>query len=142
MTIDEKINEIIDNFSLLSDWEERFKYVMDLGRDLPPLPSEQRTDDYKLNGCQSQVWLHAEMTNGRLYFLADSDSMLVKGLVALLIRVYSDETPQTILNTPPAFLEKLGMQQHLTPNRANGLAAMIKQIRVYALGYQQKLGQN
>ena len=139
MTIAEKQAEIIEDFSFLEEWEERFKFVMDLGKEMADFPEELRTEDNKLHGCQSQVWLHGRLEDDRVHFHADSDSALVKGLVALLLTVYSGERPDDILTHPPTFLEKIGMNKHLTPNRANRLAAMIKQIRVYALGFQQVL---
>ena len=136
MTIAEKQEEIIENFKLLDNWEDRFRYIMDLGREMPPFLEEWRTEDNKLSGCQSQVWLHSKFENNVVILHADSDSALVKGLIAILLFVYSHETPQEILQHPPEFFDKIGLKKQLTLNRANGLAAMIKQIKLFALAYQ------
>ena len=123
---------IIDEFSFFSDWTERYQYLIDLGRKLPPFPDALRTEDNKVHGCQSQVWLVASGDRNRLHFDATSDSAIVTGLIALLLRVYSDRPAQEIIDTQPRFIEALGLARHLSPTRNNGLAAMFKTIRDHA----------
>jgi cysteine desulfuration protein SufE len=133
--------KIIDEFSQLATWDEKYKKIIDYGKKLAPLPEEHRTEKNQVKGCQSQVWLHAELTlDGKVLLVADSDALIVKGLVALLLHVYSGQTPQEILSSPPEFLRTLGFDQNLSPSRSNGLHAMIKQIKNYALvfDYLQK----
>ncbi len=132
--------EIISEFEFLGNWEERYKYIIDLGKELEPYPEEFRTDKYKITGCQSQVWLYPEFKDGKLYFKGDSDAMIVKGLVALLLRVYSGQSPEDILSNPPEFLKKIGIEKHLSPTRNNGLNSMLKQIQLYALAYKMLAG--
>ncbi|MCC5913470.1 MAG: SufE family protein [Balneolaceae bacterium] len=139
MTIDEKQQRIIREFELLSDWPERYKHIIKLGQKLDPLPEEQKKDENLVRGCQSQVWLHTELDEKRVIFKADSDAAITKGLVALMVRLYSGETPDTILNTEPFFIKKIGMQEHLSPTRSNGLASMVKQMKIYAMAYKSKL---
>lgn len=129
-------HEIIAEFKNLSDWEDRYKKLIQFGKALPELPVTKRLEDYKVKGCQSQVWLHARLEDGRIQFEADSDALLVRGLVALLMRVYSDATPAEILATPPDFVRDIGLENKLSPSRANGLFSMIKQIKFYALAFQ------
>ncbi len=131
-TPQERQAELIELFSPITDWAERYKKVIAIGGELPELPEAYRTDQLKVKGCQSSVWLHAQMNDGRVYFQADSDASIVKGLVALVVHVYSGATPQEIMQTPPDFLEKLGFNQNLSQTRVSGLAAMIKQVRLYA----------
>ena len=140
MTIKEIQQELIDEFGFFSGWEERYKYIIDLGKELEPYPEEHRTDKYKITGCQSQVWLYPEFKDGKLYFKGDSDAMIVKGLVALLLRVYSGHTPEEILSNPPEFLKRIGIDKHLSPTRNNGLNSMLKQIQLYALAYKTLSG--
>ncbi len=121
-------------------WEDRYRHIIDLGKSLPPMREDDKTEDLKVRGCQSQVWLKAELRPDRtLHFIADSDALIVKGLIAMLLRIYSDRTPQEILASDPDFIRELGLAQHLSPSRANGLNAMIKQIKYYALAFQMKL---
>jgi|SRR6056297_1627371 len=136
MDIKETEERIIREFELLQDWQERYKYIIKLGTKLEPLPSEQRVDDNLVKGCQSQVWLTAEMKDGKVIFNADSDAAITKGLVSLMIRFYSDREPDVILNTKPEFIDKIGMASHLSPTRANGLASMIKQMKIYAMAFK------
>ena len=134
--------EVIDEFSLLEDWMDRYQYLIDLGRRLPPLPDELRTEENRIRGCQSQVWFIAEQhdglldgrekRDGRLYFQAISDAAIVSGLIAVLLRLYSGRDPQDILDTPPDFVEALQLQSHLSPTRSNGLSAMLDAIRKFA----------
>ena len=124
--------EIIDEFSLFDDWMDRYQYLIDLGRRLPELPDELRTEENRIRGCQSQVWFIPERKDGRLYFQAISDAAIVSGLIALLLRLYSGRYPQDILDTPPDFVEALQLQSHLSPTRSNGLSSMLKAIRGFA----------
>ena len=135
-TIAESIAEIVDEFEDLEEWPERFKYIIELARELDDLPPEYHSDEYKVDGCVSQVWLHASSKGDRLFFEADSDAVIVKGLIALLIRVYSGRTPGEILATPPDFLQETGLSTHLSPNRTNGLLAMVNRIMAYAREHQ------
>lgn len=136
--IEEAEKEITEEFSFFSDWNDRYEYIIELGRKLEEFPEDKKTDDNKIKGCQSNVWLITEEKDGKIYFIADSDSAIVKGLVALLIRVLSGRTPEEIINAKLEFIDKIGLRQHLAQTRANGLAAMIKQIKMYALGYKTK----
>jgi len=138
--MDERQQRIVDEFSALPDWEERYERLIQLGATLPPFPEEHRVEALKVRGCQSQVWLHARLEEGLLRLEADSDALIVKGLVALLLRVYDGRSPAEVLATAPEFLEALGMREHLSPTRANGLAAMLKQIRLYAIALQLRGG--
>jgi cysteine desulfuration protein SufE len=124
--------EIIDEFSLFDDWMDRYQYLIDLGRRLPELPDDLRTEENRIRGCQSQVWFVPEQRDGRLYFQAISDAAIVSGLIALLLRLYSGRYPQDILDTPPDFVEALQLQSHLSPTRSNGLSSMLRAIRRFA----------
>ncbi|MGZ6480491.1 MAG: SufE family protein [Bdellovibrionales bacterium] len=128
--------KIVAEFSGLSNWEDRYKKLIELGKALPDLPDEKKLEDYKVKGCQSQVWFHAKLVDGKVIFEADSDALLVRGLVALLLRIYSDATPDEILVTPPDFVKEIGLESKLSPSRANGLFSMIKQIKYYAMAFQ------
>jgi cysteine desulfuration protein SufE len=135
MTALEAQEDIIREFAEYEDWEDKYAHIIKLGRSLAPLPEEHRTDENKVRGCQSQVWLHAEFTGGVVHFVGDSDAAIVKGLVALALRVYSDKTPQDIVNTPPDFIAKIGLNTHLSPNRTNGFASMIKKMKTYGVAF-------
>ncbi|MFA3783289.1 SufE family protein [Melioribacteraceae bacterium 4301-Me] len=135
MSIKEKQEALVKEFEQLMDWEDKYQYIIKLGRELPPLPEEFRSDKYKIEGCQSQLWIIAKLENGKLVFYADSDAMIVKGLIAILIKIYSGETPEEILSNPPDFLKKMGIENHLSPTRKNGLSSMIKQIQMYAVAF-------
>lgn len=139
MTIPEIENRIIKEFSLFEDWTEKYKYIIKLGTKLEELPEEDHTNSNLVKGCQSQVWLTADVIDGKLIFKADSDAAITKGLVALMVRFYSGQTPDDILAFNPDFLKKIGMEQHLSPTRANGLAAMVKQMKIYAMAFKTKL---
>ncbi len=132
---------IIDEFSSLTDWTERYKHIIALGRQLSPLDEQYKVEENLVRGCQSQVWLHTDFTGGRVVFEADSDAAITKGLVALMVRFYSNRTPQTIIQTDPVFIKKIGMQEHLSPTRSNGLASMVKQMKIYAMAYKAKAAQ-
>jgi cysteine desulfuration protein SufE len=132
----EKQEEIVKEFDELIDWEDKYKKIIELGKLLPALDENIKTEKYKLSGCQSQVWINAKLTNGKIIFEADSDAAIVKGLVAILVKVYSNETPEEILSNPPGFLQKIGIDKHLSPTRKNGLGAMMKQIQMYAVAFK------
>ena len=133
MSIDAVQTELIEEFGFFDNWLDKYQYLIDLGRKLPPLAeAEYRSEEYKLQGCQSQVWLHATETDGRLHFEAISDSAIVSGLIAILMRVYSDRSPAEILDTPPDFIDAIGLDAHLSPTRSNGLHAMIDAIKGHA----------
>lgn len=135
-SIDEIQNLIIDDFSFFDTWDEKYAYIIDMGKQLLPISPEHKTDINKVKGCQSQVWLHAYKKNENVFFEADSDAIIVKGLIALLLQVYSNQSPNDIMKADPYFINNIGMHQHLSPTRSNGLAAMIKQIKFYALALQ------
>ena len=138
MTIREKQEEIIDEFSMFDDWDERFQYVIDLGKGLPLIDTNLKTEENTIKGCQSKVWLHAEQNEGLIHFTADSDAIITKGIIAILIRVFSNQNPSDILESDTQFIEEIGLKDHLSPTRANGLVSMIKQIKMYALAYMSK----
>lgn len=136
MTIKEIQEEIIDEFSFFEDWMQRYEYLIELGKSLQPMDESLKTEENVISGCQSKVWISAEKKDGLIVFHADSDAIITKGIVALILRVYSGQTPETILKTEPDFIDKIGLQENLSPTRANGLFAMIKQIKLYALALQ------
>jgi cysteine desulfuration protein SufE len=138
MKIKEIQNEIIDEFSMFDDWEERYQYVIDLGNSLPLVEDQYKTEDNIIKGCQSKVWLHGEQHDGNIVFTADSDAILTKGIIAILIRVFSNQKPADILEADTAFIDEIGLKEHLSPTRANGLVSMIKQIKMYALAFSAK----
>lgn len=138
MTTQQIQQEIIDEFSAFDDWMDKYQMIIDLGNELPPLKPEFKTEDNLIEGCQSRVWLHAQFSNGLIHFEADSDAIITKGLIGLLIRVLSDHTPQEILDCDVHFIDEIGLTQHLSPTRSNGLLSMLKQIKTYALAYSQQ----
>jgi cysteine desulfuration protein SufE len=131
-TLDEAKTNIVDEFAMFDDWVDRYEYIIELGRGHDGLPEDRKTETYKVKGCQSQVWFTAHEEDGRLHFAADSDAMIVRGLIALLLRVYSGRTAEEIIATPPDFFEKIELGSHLSGSRANGLHAMIRHIQGYA----------
>ena len=137
-TIQETQDEIIAEFSDFDDWLDRYQLLIDLGSEQEPLPAEYKTDNNLIEGCQSRVWLQADYVDGKVHFRAESDAMIVKGIVSLLIKVYSGRTPDEILNTEPRFVEAIGLKEHLSPTRSNGLLAMIRQMKLYALAFKAK----
>ena len=137
MGLAEKENEIISEFEMFDDWDGKYEYLIELGKELPAIRPEFKTEDYKIKGCQSQVWLHAEYRDGKIYFTADSDALITKGIIALLVRVLSEESPSDITNAKLEFLNRIGLSQHLSPTRSNGLLSMIRQMKMYALALQQ-----
>ena len=137
MTINDTQNEIIDEFADLTDWMDRYAYIIELGNQLPPLDADQKVPANLIEGCQSRVWIASDrLDDGRIRFVADSDALIVKGIVSLLMRVLSERTPDEILNADLYFIDKIGLSDHLSPTRSNGLVAMVKQIRNYALAYK------
>ena len=138
MTIKEIQEEIIDEFSMFDDWMERYEYIIDLGKSLPIIDSAHKLDENLIKGCQSKVWLHSELNNDTLIFTADSDAILTKGIVALLLRVFSDQKAEDILAADTKFIDEIGLKEHLSPTRANGLVSMLKQIKMYAIALQAK----
>ena len=134
-SIEDVQNRIVRKFNLLEDWTERYKYIIKLGSKLPQLDSSKKIEHNIVKGCQSQVWLHAEFSEGKIIFEADSDAAITKGLVALMVHLYSHQTPNAILATEPTFITEIGMNEHLSPTRANGLASMVKQMKIYALAF-------
>ena len=139
MTIKEIQEEIIDEFSMFEDWMERYEYIIELGKSLPLIEDQYKTDDNLIVGCQSKVWLHSEIEGDVLSFTADSDAILTKGIVALLLRVLNNQKPKDILDCELFFVDEIGLKEHLSPTRANGLVSMIKQLKLYALAFQSKL---
>lgn len=135
MTIDEKQAQIVAEFATLTDWEARYQRIIEMGKAMAPMPEPYKTEKNKVKGCQSTVWLHAELEGDKVRFWGDSDAVIVRGLVALVLKVYSEETPAAILATAPDFVAKTGLASHLSQTRANGLAAMIKQIKNYAVAF-------
>lgn len=133
MTIEAIQNDIIEEFSLFEDWMQRYEYMIELGKSLPLIAEQYKTDNYLIKGCQSQVWLHADYQEGKVYFTADSDAIITKGIVALLVRVYSGYTPEEILAAKTDFIDQIGLKEHLSPTRANGLVSMLEQMKRYAL---------
>lgn len=139
MTIEERQQEIIEEFADISDWMDRYGYIIDLGNALPPLPDELKTPDRLIEGCQSRVWLDADIDReGRVHFRADSDAIIVKGIISLLVSVLDSHTPDEILDADLHFIDEIGLSRHLSPTRSNGLLAMVKQMRVYALAFKAK----
>ncbi len=138
MSINERQDEIIDEFSGFDDWMDKYQLLIDLGNEQDPLDEKYKTESNLIDGCQSRVWLQADYIDGRLHFSAESDALIVKGIVALLIRVLDDSTPQEILDADLYFIEQIGLKDHLSPTRSNGLLAMVKQMRMYALAFQAK----
>lgn len=136
MGIIEVQNEIIDEFSLFEDWMQRYEYMIELGKSLPLINNDYKTDKYIIKGCQSKVWVHANLDGDKLKFTADSDAIITKGIIAILIRVFSDQNPKDILEADTDFIDKIGLKEHLSPTRANGLVSMVKQIKMYAVVFQ------
>ena len=138
MTIEEIQKEIIEDFDLFEDWMQRYEFIIDTGKTLPLISDQNKSDENLIKGCQSKVWLHADYENEKLIFSADSDAILTKGIISLLLSVYSQQTPKDILEADPFFIDEIGLKEHLSPTRANGLLSMVKQIKLLALAYQTK----
>lgn len=131
-------NEIIEEFAAFDDWMDKYDYLISLGQELEPIDPQHRTERYLINGCQSRVWVDARTENGKVYYSADSDAIITKGIIALLIRVLNGRTPQEIIDTELYFIDEIGLSENLSPTRSNGLAAMVKQMRLYALAFAHK----
>ena len=138
MTINEAQDEIIGEFSVFDEWLDKYEYLIELSGSLPAIGEEHRNEQFLIRGCQSRVWVDAELRDGQIYFTADSDAIITKGIIALLIRVLSGRTPQEIVGSDLYFIDRIGLRENLSPTRANGLLAMIKQMKLYALAYQNK----
>lgn len=139
MTINELQDEVIEEFSEFTDWMDKYQMLIDLGNELEPLDEQYKTESNLIDGCQSRVWLQCDEKDGRLIFTADSDALIVKGIIALLIRVVSNHTPKEIIDADLYFIDRIGLREHLSPTRANGLLAMTKQMKMYAVVHQSKL---
>ncbi len=139
MTIKEIQDEIVDEFSMFDDWMQRYEYMIELGKSLPLIDDKYKVDENLIKGCQSKVWVHAELEGDKLAFTADSDAIITKGIVAILIRAYSNQHPADILEADNKFIDEIGLKEHLSPTRANGLVSMIKQLKMYAIAYQTQL---
>lgn len=140
-TINEIQDEIIDEFSGLTDWMDKYSYIIEMGNALPPLDEKYKTPDNLIDGCQSRVWVNATYDGGVIRFDADSDAIIVKGIISMLVRVLSGQTPSAILDSDLYFIDEIGLKEHLSPTRSNGLLAMVRQIKMYALAYKAKEGQ-
>ncbi len=137
-TMKEVEQSLIEEFELFEDWMDKYNYIIELGKELPMIDPQYKTPEFLIEGCQSQVWLHADYRDGRVFFTADSDAIITKGIVNLLIRVLSERTPQEIIDNDLGYLDAIGLKEHLSPTRSNGLASMIKQIKLYAVAFKAK----
>ena len=140
MGIIEVQNEIVEEFSLFEDWMQRYEYMIELGKSIELIDPSNKVDSNLIKGCQSKLWLHAELKENKLIFKADSEAIITKGIAAVLLRVFSNQTPEDILNANLDFVDKIGLKEHLSPTRANGLVSMIKKIKMYAVAYQTQIG--
>jgi cysteine desulfuration protein SufE len=139
MNIQDIQEEIVDEFALFDDWMEKYEHMIGLGKSLPLIKEEYKTDDNIIKGCQSKVWVHAELNDDKLVFTADSDAIITKGIIAILIRAFSNQKPKDIIEADTEFIDEIGLKEHLSPTRANGLVSMIKQLKLYAIAYQTQL---
>lgn len=139
MTIKDIQEEIIEEFAMFDDWMQRYEYMIELGKSLPLIDEQYKTNDNLIKGCQSKVWVHGELNDAKIEFTADSDAIITKGIVAILIRVFSNQHPTAILEANTDFIDEIGLKEHLSPTRANGLVSMIKQIKMYAIAYRTQL---
>jgi cysteine desulfuration protein SufE len=139
VTIKDIQEEIIDEFAMFDDWMQRYEYMIELGKSLPLIDEQYKTDENLIKGCQSKVWVHAELKDNKIVFTADSDAIITKGIVAILIRVFSNQQPKDIIEANTNFIDEIGLKEHLSPTRANGLVSMIKQIKMYAIAYQTQV---
>jgi len=138
-TIQEAQQDIVEEFSFFEDWMQRYEHMIELGKSLPLIDPKYKTDDHIIKGCQSKVWVHADLKEDKLFFTADSDAIITKGIIAILIQVFSGQAPQAILAADTSFIDQIGLKDHLSPTRANGLVSMIKQIKMYALTFQTQI---
>jgi len=138
MTIQEIETQLADEFAALDDWLDKYDLILDMGKALPPLDAKYKTDQFIISGCQSKVWLHAEYREGKVYFTADSDAIITKGIVSMLVKVLSGQTPDAIQSADLKFIDRIGLKEHLSPTRSNGLASMVKQMKLYAMVFRMK----
>ncbi|MDB4534484.1 SufE family protein [Vicingaceae bacterium] len=138
MTIQEAQNEIIEEFALFDEWMDKYEHIIELGKDLPLILDQHKIEENLIKGCQSRVWLYAELIDNKIIFSADSDAIITKGIIGLVIRVFSDQTPKDIAESELFFIDQIGLQEHLSPSRSNGLLAMVKQIKMYSIAFQAK----
>lgn len=139
MTIKEIQEEIVDEFSMFDDWMQRYEYMIELGKSLPIIDDQYKVEENTIKGCQSKVWLHADVENGNIVYTADSDAIITKGIISVLIRVFTNQKPEDIIAADTDFIDEIGLKEHLSPTRANGLVSMLKQIKMYAIAYQSKM---
>ena len=137
MRIDEIQNEIVEEFSLFEDWMQKYEYIIELGKTIKPIDNKNKVDSNLIKGCQSKLWLHAELKNGKVIYTADSEAIITKGIAAVLLRVFSNQTPVDIINSDVDYVDKIGLKEHLSPTRANGLVSMVKQLKYYALAFSK-----
>tara|TARA_B100000886_G_scaffold4846_1_gene3037 strand:- start:1059 stop:1475 length:417 start_codon:yes stop_codon:yes gene_type:complete len=137
MRIDEIQNEIVEEFSLFEDWMQKYEYIIELGKTIKPIDNKNKVDSNLIKGCQSKLWLHAELKNGKVIYTADSEAIITKGIAAVLLRVFSNQTPFDIINSDVDYIDKIGLKEHLSPTRANGLVSMVKQLKYYALAFSK-----
>lgn len=138
MTIEEKANSLVEEFQMFDEWMDKYSYIIELGKEMPLIDKKYKDPQHLISGCQSRVWLYAEMNDGKISFTADSDAVITKGIISLLLRIVSNETPKDIVNADFSFIEEIGLKDHLSPTRANGLVSMMKQIKLYAKAFQLK----
>ena len=137
MSIKDIQNEIIDEFSLFEDWMQKYEYLIELGKSIKPIKEENKIDSNLIKGCQSKLWLHAEFSKGKMVYTADSEAIITKGIAAILLRVFSNQTPNDIINSNVDYIDKIGLKEHLSPTRANGLMSLVKQLKYYALAFSK-----
>lgn len=137
MRINEIQNEIVEEFSLFEDWMQKYEYIIELGKTIKPIDDKNKVDSNLIKGCQSKLWLHAELKNGKVIYTADSEAIITKGIAAVLLRVFSNQTPVDIINSDVDYIDKIGLKEHLSPTRANGLVSMVKQLKYYALAFSK-----
>ena len=142
MTIKDIQNEVIEEFALFDEWMDKYEHIIELGKELPLIEEQYKTEENLIKGCQSRVWLHAELVDGNIIFTADSDAIITKGIIALMIRVFSNQTPIAIAESDLFFIDQIGLKEHLSPTRSNGLVSMVKQIKMYAIVYSSQLKSN
>ena len=138
MTIQEIENQLVDEFAAFDDWLDKYDIILDMGKSLPPIDPKFKTDQFIISGCQSKVWLHAEYLDGKVFFTADSDAIITKGIVSMLVKVLSGQTPDAIQSADLNFINRIGLKEHLSPTRSNGLASMVKQMKLYAMVFKMK----
>lgn len=139
MTIQEIQNEIVEEFSMFDDWMQRYEYIIELGKSLPLIAARHKTEEHLIKGCQSKVWVHAALEDNKVVFTAQSDAIITRGIIALLIRVFSHQKPKNIIEANTDFIDEIGLKEHLSPTRANGLVSMVKQLKMYAMAYQTQI---